>query len=289
LRRFHEFYKHIAPDALTVGEVWDPVVKIAPYIEGGALDLAFEFDTAKAIIESVNTGSRHSIALAHALAAKFYPPGQFAPFITNHDQNRAMSQLGNDWTKAKLAAFLLLTSPGVPFIYYGEEIGMTGRKPDERLRTPMQWSLEENAGFTAGKPWERVNPDFKEKNVQTLSQDLDSLLNFYRKLIGLRNAHEALRVGDYLKVKTDARGLYAFLRHSDDEDILVLVNLSEEEVEDYRLDMKEGPFEGEVAAVELLHRAEIASPAINDAGGFDDYQPLPTLPARTGYIIQLQP
>ena len=287
LRRFREFYRQVKPEALTVGEVWDPVGKVAPYIETGAFDLAFEFDTAKAIIESVNSGSRHSIALAHALAAKSYSLGQFAPFITNHDQNRGMSQLGNDWAKARLAAFLLLTSPGVPFIYYGEEIGMTGRKPDERLRTPMQWSPEENAGFTTGRPWERVNPDFREKNVQTLSQDPDSLLNFYRKLISLRNSHEALRVGDYLKVKADAKGLYAFLRHSDDADILVIVNLSDEEVEDYRLDMKEGPFEGEVAAVELLHGAEVAPPAINEAGGFDDYRPLPTLPARTGYIIQL--
>ena len=64
--------------------------------------------------------------------------------------------------KAKLAASVLMTAPGVPFIYYGEEIGMTGEKPDEQIRTPMQWSAEGNAGFTTGSPWEPVNGDYRE-------------------------------------------------------------------------------------------------------------------------------
>ncbi len=70
------------------------------------------------------------------------PDHQYATFLTNHDQNRVMSQLGGDVNKAKLAAFLLLTSPGTPFIYYGEEIGMQGKKPDENIRLPMQWTSD---------------------------------------------------------------------------------------------------------------------------------------------------
>ena len=86
-----------------------------------------------------------------------------ATFLTNHDMNRVMSQLSVDTNKAKLAASVLLTVPGVPFVYYGEEIGMTGVKPDEFNRTPMQWSAQENAGFTAGVPWEAVNVDYEGK------------------------------------------------------------------------------------------------------------------------------
>jgi len=287
LSHFRDFYKRIKPEAVTVGEVWDPIGKIVPYLQEGALDLAFEFDTAKAIIQSVNSGSSRPIAIVHSLAAEFYPPGQFAPFITNHDQNRAMSQLGNDWAKAKMAAFLLLTSPGVPFIYYGEEIGMTGVKPDERLRTPMQWSPEENAGFTTGEPWQQVKSNFKARNVQTLSQDPDSLLSLYRRLISLRNAHEALRVGEYLAVEADVESLYAFLRHSDEETLLVLANLGHEPVAEYSLSLDEGPLK-EGSAVELLSSTPVSPPVVNAGGGFDGYRPLAQLPAYGMYVVQLR-
>ena len=92
---------------------------------------------------------------------------------------------------------MLLTAPGVPFVYYGEEIGMTGVKPDELIRTPMQWSAQENAGFTAGVPWESVNEDYQGKNVAEQSKDPTSLLSCYRELIRLRAAHPVLQLGDY--------------------------------------------------------------------------------------------
>ena len=82
--------------------------------------------------------------------------------------------------RARLAASLLLTLPGLPFIYYGEEIGMTGDKPDERLRTPMQWSRAPSAGFTRGTPWEPLQPDLLTANVEAQDADPASLLNLYR-------------------------------------------------------------------------------------------------------------
>ena len=81
-----------------------------------------------------------------------FKPVQFATFLSNHDQNRVMSQLAGKVEKARVAAAMLLTAPGVPFIYYGEEIGMVGLEADEEQRTPMQWSGGANAGFTTGRP-----------------------------------------------------------------------------------------------------------------------------------------
>ncbi len=92
---------------------------------------------------------------------------------------------------------MLLTSPGVPFIYYGEEIGMKGSKPDEDIRKPMQWDNSENAGFSTFLPWSTVNSNFNLVNVAIEEKDSDSLLNLYKQLIHFRNHSEALTVGEF--------------------------------------------------------------------------------------------
>src|SRR6185295_273775 len=83
-----------------------------------------------------------------------YPYLQFGTFLTNHDQDRVMDVLNNDVDKAKTAASVYLTFPGIPYVYYGEEIGMKGNGADENKRRPMQWTSSSNAGFTTGSPWE---------------------------------------------------------------------------------------------------------------------------------------
>src|SRR6266536_4472013 len=100
-----------------------------------------------------------------------------------------MTALGGDVARAKLAATLLLTLPGLPFIYYGEEIGMTGDKPDPRLRTPMQWRPRPGVGFTTATPWEAPQPDSMPTNVALEGADPASLLNLYRRLIHVRRAN----------------------------------------------------------------------------------------------------
>ena len=75
------------------------------------------------------------------------PAERWAPFLRNHDQTRTLTALGGDIARARLAAMILLTLPGLPFVYYGEELGMTGNKPDERLRTPMHWRRERGRWF----------------------------------------------------------------------------------------------------------------------------------------------
>jgi len=285
LQEFYTFYKGINPDAVTVGEVWSTTDIVAEYI-GGEVDIAFEFDLANAILESAVGGRKANVERRQQLVVDTYPPGQFATFLANHDQNRARSHLLNDG-QAKLAATLQLTFPGVPFVYYGEEIGMQGTKPDENIRRPMQWGPD--GGFTTGEPWHPYYEDYQERHVAGQSNDPDSLLNHYRALIHLRNTHAALRVGDWLLVETDQRSVYAFLRFSDEEIILVLVNLGRDPMDEYSLTLQAGPFSEGLHPVSLMGEGEVNVPTVNGAGGFDDYRPVSKLPPYSSFMIQFVP
>src|SRR5262245_11946783 len=152
------------------------------------LDLYFAFPLADAVIDAARKGSSRSLLFQLGQIQRAFPKGRYGSFLRNHDQTRTMTELGGDARRARLAATLLLTLPGVPFIYYGEELGRTGAKPDPRLRTPMHWSLQPSMGFTTGLPWEPLQPDSLTANVEYQSPDLGSLLNHYRTLIRLRNS-----------------------------------------------------------------------------------------------------
>jgi glycosidase len=191
--------------------------------------------------------------------------------------------------RAKTAASLLLTGPGVPFLYYGEEIGHVGGKPDENIRTPMQWSDADHAGFTTATiAWRAPQRNYRQEvNVAAQTDDPDSLLSHYRRLIQTRNAHEALRAGDWREVKAEDKRIYGFLRHGDDETLLVLINLSDEPISDYSLSLDQGPL-SEGSANEFFAGASVSAPAVNADGGFDAYAPLAELEAYSTYIIQLK-
>ncbi|MFQ5592635.1 MAG: alpha-amylase family glycosyl hydrolase [Anaerolineae bacterium] len=282
---FHAFYKEVNPDAMTVGEVWSSTVEVAKYV-GDQLDLAFEFDTSEAVRRSVRFEDRNYVLRAHRLATERYPPNQFATFLTNHDQERVMSELRENVNWAKTAASLLLTGPGVPFLYYGEEIGHVGGKPDENIRTPMQWSNDDFAGFTAATiPWRTPQRNYPDVNVAAQTDDPDSLLNHYRRLIQARSDHAALRTGDWREVETEDKRLYAFLRRSNEETLLVLINLGGEPISDYSLSLAEGPLR-EGSATEIFAGAPVSAPTVNANGGFDVYRPLAELDAYSTYIIQ---
>ncbi len=290
LRQFNQVYKGVNPDAVTVGEIWTDSKTVSTYI-GDQLDLAFEFDLAQAILTSARTGLARAVGEAHNVALSSFPPNQYATFITNHDQERVMSQLYGRTDMARVAATLLLTGPGVPFIYYGEEIGMTGRKPDEKIRTPMQWTAGAGAGagFSPHEPWQAVNNDYVTVNVQAQNADPDSLLNLYRTLIHIRNAHPALRQGDMARVETGHVGVYAFLRQTDNEQVLVLINLSNETVNEYALKVSASKLSGSLKAIELLNSVEATAPRLKGQGGFDDYRPIKELSPRTGYVLWFAP
>jgi glycosidase len=201
-----------------------------------------------------------------------------------------MNQFGNDKEdKAKAAAGILLTAPGIPFIYYGEEIGMSGTKPDELIRTPMQWTGAEGAGFTEGTPWEEVNSDFTTINVAAQTDDSTSLLEHYRRLIQLRNAHPALRIGKTYIAESKSNKLLAYLRANEEETLLVVINISDKPVKDYQLELGRGPLSGNYAAASLLDDAPINPLQANGSGGFEAYTPLAEIPPYSVIVIQLTP
>lgn len=288
-KNFKPVYKGANPQAMTVGEIWTTNAEVAAYVQGDELDLAFDFDLASAILQSVKSRSTWSLANALENSARAFPAAQNATFLSNHDTERTMSQLGVDGDKAKLAAAVLLTARGVPFIYYGEEIGMTGVKPDERLRSPMQWAADsQTGGFTTKLPWEGLNLDASLRNVATQTTDKTSLLSFYRTLIHLRNQHAALRVGQYVPVKADASSLLAFLRVSQQETVLVVINLGAEAVSGYGLSLEKSALQGKYNAFALLGEGTFTAPTLTAEGGFSAYQPLATIPANGVVIVQLQ-
>jgi glycosidase len=182
-----------------------------------------------------------------------------------------------------------LTNPGVPFVYYGEEIGMRGAKPDPRIRTPMQWDASEAAGFTSGSPWEELSSGHESHNVALESGDPGSLLSHYRTLIRLRQDHPALRVGDMVLVESDRRDVYSFLRFTPDGAVLVVANLSDERVDDYTLGLESGPLSSIGSATLQLGEGEVGAPVVNATGGIEAYTPLDTLAPRASAIILLEP
>ncbi|MEW5940069.1 MAG: alpha-amylase family glycosyl hydrolase [Chloroflexota bacterium] len=235
---FYRGYKSVAPEAYTVGEVYGAGAFLAKTYES-QMDQVFNFELASGFLNSANAGVISAVDSAYKFSLNNMPNGNYATFLANHDQNRVMTVLNGNVEKAKVAAALLLTAPGTPFLYYGEEIGMTGAKPDEMIRTPMQWSADANAGFTLGVPWEPVNPDFAQVNVAAQTDDPASLLAHYRALVRLRNAHPALRTGSATLVPTNHPSVFALLRADENEAILALVNLGGEFVRAYQLDLRE--------------------------------------------------
>jgi glycosidase len=286
LAAFQDSVEEARADVLVLGEVWSSTEETASYIPG-SLDLVFEFGLAEAILLAVEAGNASPIEEALADLLTHYPAGQYATFLTNHDQERVMSRLVTE-EKAAAAAALLLTLPGVPFVYYGEEIGLSGRKPDPRLRTPMPWTGDQpGVGFSAVEPWEPPQDGFEEVNVAAQQGDPGSLLSWYRDLISIRAAHPALRYGDLIPVETGTSLVAAYLRTIGDDHVLVAVNVSRLATDGYSLDLGSGPFEGAVAAVSLLDDEAVAAPSIGPDGGFAGYRPLAEIPARGVLVIEL--
>lgn len=287
LGAFHDFYKSVNPDAFTVGEAWTGTQQVVDYT-GDEVDIAFQFDLAEDIISGSREGIGSLIKKTHREVIESFPNGQYATFLANHDQNRVMSQFNGDPGAAKIAASILLTSPGVPFLYYGEEIGMVGVKPDEDIRRPMQWSdSEPGAGFTTGRPWRQPDREYVVTNVAGQTGDPDSLLSHYRSLIHLRNQSEALRFGGWSLVDSKPGRLYAYLRHFNDESLLVLLNPSKRSVDDYALSLSESPLRGSMTASLIFGEGSVVSPTIDELGGFEGYVPLEVLSPQSTYIIQL--
>ncbi len=225
LREYAAHLDSIKPGVWTVGEAWGPIDMVMPYYPD-QLTSYFGFELADSLLAAVRRGSTGGMLAGYLRLQDTLPAHRWSPFLSNHDGTRVMTVLGGDEARARVAATLLLTLPGLPFVYYGEEIGMIGDKPDERLRTPMQWSPRAGLGFTTGKPWEAAQPDSFTKTVEAQNADSGSLLTRYRRLIHLRKANAALAAGRLVPLTTDNPGVAAYLRREGDETVLVVANLS---------------------------------------------------------------
>lgn len=289
-QKFYPVYKGINPNTMTVGEIFGDGLSISSrYVINDEFDLIFNFQLAGVFIKTAQTGKTNNVATLIKTTDKFIPNSQYAPFLSNHDQNRAMSELKNDVNKAKIAASLLLTSPGTPYIYYGEEIGMLGIKPDENIRRPMQWNSEENAGFTTGKPWRPLDTNYKEVNIELQTIDSSSLLSHYRELIEVRRTHSALRTGTYYEVKSNDPSVYAALRVGGDEILLVVINLSDKSITDYNLTLEDMVFtDGTYWAETLFGNAQTQALEVT-RGIFQNYKPVNELLPYSTLIVKFQP
>lgn len=194
-------------------------------------------------------------------------------FLGNHDQPRSVSRFGNDDPKYRSASAKMLVTclhmmQGTPYVYQGEELGMTNCpfatlddlrdiesinafhelteaekvKPDDMMRyirlrgrdnarTPMQWDDSENAGFTTGTPWIMVNPNYTSINAKAELEDPDSVFRYYQKIIGLRKKEKVMVYGTYQLLEPDNEDLYVYTRTLDGEKLLVICNFTDKEKE----------------------------------------------------------
>ena len=238
LKEFAAWVRRVKPEAFVVGENWADTNVIATYygspsVAGGdELPSSFDFPLSDRILRAVADGNAVPVASKLDEVQKAYPAGALdSPFLTNHDQVRLATQLGRNAGRLRNAAAILLTLPGAPFLYYGEEVGIQNGPTggDESKRTPMPWTASSGGGFTTGTPWFGFAPGRETENVAAQTSDPGSLLSRYRNLIRVRKSSQALAKGELVLLTpvTGASPILAFLRRTPEETVLVAHNLSD--------------------------------------------------------------
>ena len=227
-----------------VGETFLADTKMtASYCGSGKFHAAFDFYS---LLKTTWNPGRYLNAMQRqddALPVDAWP----IHVLNNHDNPRIATRIraGKDDEKLKVAAAMLLTVRGTPFMYYGEELGMrdiqvsrseiqdpvgkhywplpVGR---DGCRSPMQWSAEPYGGFSKTTPWLKIHQNYLSRNVQAQQADPDSLLNFYKYLLHLRRSYAALRGGLFIPLHHEPQRVLSFIRQDNDHRILVALNLA---------------------------------------------------------------
>ncbi|MNN04036.1 Oligo-1,6-glucosidase [compost metagenome] len=282
--RIHEFLQEMNRevlskyDVMTVGETVDITPEDAALFVGkdrGELNMVFQFE-----LMGIDCGPNGKWDVTPWTLADFkrvvskwqtalHGNGWNSLYLSNHDQPRMLSRFGNDSSpelhnvSGKMLATLLHTLQGTPYIYQGEELGMTNvrfesiedykdieilnmhkeymaegtdektimesiySKGRDNARTPMQWNSGPQAGFTTGTPWLTVNPNYKEINAEQAVADPNSIFHYYRRLIELRKQHDVIVYGDYQILREEDEQIYAYLRSLGEEKLLVVLNFFE--------------------------------------------------------------
>lgn len=271
---------HNREGILTVGETpfasTDDAVQYS-CLDNTELNMVFQFEHMD--LDNAEDGSKWSdrriplLELKRSFSnwqRKLYGKAWNSLYWCNHDQPRVVSRLGNDtdetwWNKsAKMLATCLHFMQGTPYVYQGEELGMTNypfsdirdfrdvesinayheytetlhvdsdkmisylrNKSRDNARTPMQWDETDEAGFTTGTPWMPVNPNYKRINAAAQIVDEDSVYNYYRKLISLRKEYPIIVNGDFELVGEDDMAVFAYLRHWKDQILWVACNFTD--------------------------------------------------------------
>jgi alpha-amylase len=290
LRGYAAHVAGVKPDAYTVGEVWDSIGAIMPYYPD-QLTSHFMFELSDNVLESVKAGNASKLYGGYLRLQDALPAHRYAPFLRNHDQSRVMTVLGGDMAKAGLASALLLTLPGLPFLYYGEEIGIAGDKPDENLRTPMHWTGAPGAGFTTGTPWRAPQNDWTTRNVAAQESDPNSLLNLHRRLIHLRAQHPALADGRLVPLATSNPAVAAFLRRDDASGraVLVVANLGTTPAANVSLSSDADALKNGTSGPgnNLFGGRSAARLRVGADGRIRDYVPVPTLAPLAFHVFDV--
>ena len=238
LQWFCDYVKSISVDAFIVGECWDESRVIANYYQSNIISI-FNYPLAQyngiiaSAVRKLGTASAKSYANALIELDKKYresnPNYIDAPFISNHDNTRVSAQLGNNENQMKMAAGMLLTMNGSPFVYYGEEIGMNSRgDKDENKRLPMQWSATDASGMT--KPprgADQVDQMFAPLDEQL--KDPLSIANYYRRALRLRNENPEIARGELSLIDTLIdKNICAVRKVYEGSEIVIIYNINGE-------------------------------------------------------------
>jgi glycosidase len=290
LREYAAHVRSVRPNAFTVGEVWDSAGAMLSYYPD-QLTSYFTFELSDSLLSAVRSGNARNLLRGYLrLQEAGLAPDRYSPFQRNHDQTRTMTVLGGDWGRARVAATLLLTLPGLPFVYYGEEIGMSGDKPDERLRTPMQWSGAPGAGFTTGHPWQPLQGDSATANVAAQDADRASLLSRYRRLIHLRAHHSALAAGRLVPLTASSGAVAAYLRRDAARTVLVVANLGSTPASGVTVASADRVLpRGTYTPRSLLDPVAAGPLRVSADGRVQGYVPIATLAPLEAYVLELAP
>ena len=281
--KLHDYLRELSRNAfpedglVSVGEAWgaDPErAKLYSAPDGSEMSMVFQFEHI-GLDQEPGKEKWDTIPLClpklkechRRWQQELHGKGWNSLFMDNHDLPRIVSRWGNDREyrveSAKMLATMLHGMQGTPYIFQGEEIGMTniqlpieqhvdietlnlyneriaaGYDPEEVMasiharsrdnaRTPMQWTAGENAGFSTGKPWMPVNPNCDEINVEAALADEDSVFHHYRKLIGLRKTYDVFRCGSFTLLDPEDEKIFAYTRDTETEHMLVVCNFTAE-------------------------------------------------------------
>ena len=226
---FARYCESINPDVYLVGEAWHGDEVLEAYVQ--PFDTKFNFAFQEKLLEcvsgqtAVTSGQSLSVYLQDILKTYETVDTNYLDgiFGSNHDQERIMSAVDNA-AQAKQVAAVYLTLPGNPFIYYGEELGMLGKKPDEMIRTPFLWG----EGSSYNTAWIEDPQNTATPTLEIQSGDPNSMYSFYQKMIALRKTNPALVRGTYEAVDLGNDRIMAYIRETDGQKLLVIHNFAQE-------------------------------------------------------------